>query len=113
MKLLIMQFLQPPVTPSLLGPNILLSNLFSNTLSLCHSLNARDQVSHPYRRTGKITLQVYYIAFLGSKVSQNDCTMWNMPYKYKNVYYMSEVFTQENTVVTHEAIQKYIQINIQ
>jgi hypothetical protein len=49
MKLLIMQFLQPPVTSSLFGPNILLSALFSNTLSLCSSLNVRDQVSHPYR----------------------------------------------------------------
>jgi hypothetical protein len=28
-------FLQPPVTSSLFGPNILLSTLFSNTLSLC------------------------------------------------------------------------------
>jgi hypothetical protein len=27
------------------GPNILLSTLFSNTLSLCSSLNARDQVN--------------------------------------------------------------------
>jgi hypothetical protein len=33
-------FLQPPVTSSLLGPNIL-STLFSNTLNLCSSLNVR------------------------------------------------------------------------
>jgi hypothetical protein len=39
-------FLQPPI----FGPNIL------NTLSICSSLNARDQVSHPYRTTGKIIL---------------------------------------------------------
>jgi hypothetical protein len=32
-------FLQTPVTSSLFGPNILLSTLFSNTLSLCSSLN--------------------------------------------------------------------------
>jgi hypothetical protein len=31
-----------------------LSTLFSNTLSLCSSLNVRDQVSRPYRTTGKI-----------------------------------------------------------
>jgi hypothetical protein len=42
-------FLQPHVTSSLLGPNILLSTLFSNTLSLCYSLNVRDKVSHPYK----------------------------------------------------------------
>jgi hypothetical protein len=41
-------FLQPPVTSYLFGPNIL-NTLFSNTLSLCSSLNVRDQVSHPYR----------------------------------------------------------------
>jgi hypothetical protein len=28
--------------------------MFSNTLSLSTSLNVRDQVSHPYRTTGKI-----------------------------------------------------------
>jgi hypothetical protein len=49
MKLLIMQFLQPPVTSSLFCTNILLSTLFSDTLSLCSSPNVRDQVSHPYR----------------------------------------------------------------
>jgi hypothetical protein len=47
-------FLYSPVTSSLFGPNILLSTLFSNTLSLCPFLNVRDQVSHPYRTTGKI-----------------------------------------------------------
>ena len=46
-------FLHSPVTPSLLGPNILLNTLFSNALSLCSSLNVSDQVSHPYKITGK------------------------------------------------------------
>jgi hypothetical protein len=35
MKLLIMHFLHSSVTSFLFGPNILLSTLFSNTLSLC------------------------------------------------------------------------------
>jgi hypothetical protein len=43
-------FFNPPVTSSLL------CNLFSNTLSLYSSLNVRDQVSRPYRTTGKITV---------------------------------------------------------
>jgi len=30
--------IQPPATSSLLGPNILLTTLFSNTLNLCPSL---------------------------------------------------------------------------
>jgi hypothetical protein len=42
-------FLQSHVTSSLLGPNIFLSTLFSNTLSLCASLTVRNQVSHPYK----------------------------------------------------------------
>ena len=47
-------FLHSPVTSSLLGPNILLNTLFSNTLSLGSSFNVSDQVSHPYKTTGKI-----------------------------------------------------------
>jgi hypothetical protein len=39
--------LQPPATSSLLGQNILLSTLFSDTLNLCSSLSVRGKVSHP------------------------------------------------------------------
>jgi hypothetical protein len=39
--------------------------LLSNTLSLCSSLNVRDQVSHPYRSTGKfIVLYILIFKFL-------------------------------------------------
>jgi hypothetical protein len=44
--------LQPPASSSLLSPNILLSTLFSNTV--------RDQVSHPYKTTGKTTVIFYF-----------------------------------------------------
>ena len=44
-----------PVTSSLLGPNILLNTMFSNTSSFLSSRNVSDQVSHPYKTTGKIT----------------------------------------------------------
>jgi hypothetical protein len=40
--------LHSPVTSSLLGPNIFLSTLFSQSISLCFFLSVRDQVSHPY-----------------------------------------------------------------
>jgi hypothetical protein len=41
-------FLHSPVTSSLLGPNILLSTLFSNTLSLrSFFFDISDQISHP------------------------------------------------------------------
>ena len=47
-------FLHLPVTLSFLGPNILFNTLFSNTLSLHFSLNVNNQVSQPYKTTGKI-----------------------------------------------------------
>jgi hypothetical protein len=37
-------------TPLLPRPNIFLSTLFSNTLSLRSSLNVEDEVSHPYEK---------------------------------------------------------------
>ena len=46
--------LHSPITSSLLGPNILLNTIFSNTFSFLSSRNASDQVSHPYKITGKI-----------------------------------------------------------
>jgi hypothetical protein len=62
-------FLQPALTSSLFGPNTsLLSTLFSNTLSLCSSLRARDQVAHPYKTTSKIiVLYILIFMFLGSR----------------------------------------------
>ena len=47
-------FLDSLVTSSLLSPNILLNTLFSNTLSLCPSLNVSDQVSHPHKKWAKL-----------------------------------------------------------
>jgi len=62
-------FLHSPVTSSLLGPNILLSTLFSDTLSLRSSLNVSDQVSHPYKTRGKIiVLCILIFIFLDSKL---------------------------------------------
>ena len=40
--------LHSPVTPSLLGSNILLSTLFSNSLGLFSFLHVKHKVSHPY-----------------------------------------------------------------
>ena len=42
--------LHSPVTSSHLGSNILLSTVFSNAISLCSSLDMRDQVSHLYKQ---------------------------------------------------------------
>ena len=57
-----------PITSSLLGPNILLCTLFSNSLSLCSSLNMSDQVSNQYKTRSKINvLYVLIFIFLDSK----------------------------------------------
>jgi hypothetical protein len=59
----------------LLGPTILLRTLFSNTFSLCCSLNVRDQVSHPYKTTGRImVLCILTFTFLDSR--RKDKSLW-------------------------------------
>jgi hypothetical protein len=50
-----------PLTSSALGPNILLSTLFSNSLTLRSTPNVSDQVSHPNKTTGKFfsSVEIY------------------------------------------------------
>jgi hypothetical protein len=59
-------------------------------------------------------ITLHCIAFPWFIVSQNHSRMWNMSYKWKTICTVQLKFTQkktqENTVVTHEAIQKYIHI---
>ena len=55
--------LHSPVTSSLLGPNILLYTLFSNTLSLRSSLNVSDQVSTISMLTFRIFLVISSLVF--------------------------------------------------
>ena len=70
--------LNSSVTSSFLGPNTLLSTLFSNTFSLCSYLNVSDQVSHPYKITHKvIVLYILIFKFLDSKLEDKRfCTDW-------------------------------------
>jgi hypothetical protein len=60
-KLIIMQylpFLRPLVS---LDPNFFLSALFSKTISLCSSINARDEISHPHTtNTGELIIVWLY-----------------------------------------------------
>jgi hypothetical protein len=51
-----------PLSPSLPGPNILLSTLFSNTLNLCSSPCLTGEVSCPYKTAGKIIV-LYILIF--------------------------------------------------
>ena len=71
--------LHSPVTSSLIGPNILLNTLFSKNLSFPSSRNVNDQVSHPYKTTGKIiVLNILIFKFLDS--NQEDkryYLLWN------------------------------------
>jgi hypothetical protein len=62
-------------TSSLFGPDILLSTLFSNTLSLFSSLNVRDQVSHPYITIGKI-VGLYILIFTFYDSRREDRRFW-------------------------------------
>jgi hypothetical protein len=62
-------FLQPPVTSSHFGPNIL------NTLRLCFSLEVRDHVSHPHTTSGKImVLYILISMFLDNR--RKDERFW-------------------------------------
>ena len=71
-------FLRSLVTSSLLGPNILLITLFSNTPSLRSSFNVSEQVSHPYKTIDKIIiLCIFIFKFLDSKLEDKRfCTEW-------------------------------------
>jgi len=60
---LLCSLLQPPATSSLLGSNILLITLFTNTLDLSPSLSMRDHVSHPYKTKSKIIVLYILIYF--------------------------------------------------
>ena len=73
--------LHSPITLYLLGPNILLNTMFSNTLSFLSSRNVSDQASHPYKTTGKIiVLRVYILIFKfldGNLEDKRFCTECN------------------------------------
>ena len=68
--------LHSPVTSSFLSPNIFLNILFSNTLSFLSSRSVNNQVSHPYKTTGKITiLYIFIFKFLDSNLEDKSfCT---------------------------------------
>jgi len=75
-------FIHSPVTSSLLGPNILLNTLFSNTLSLRSSPSVSDQVSHPYKQLAKLYIYIYTHTHTHTYISQywKFVCVWNALY---------------------------------
>ena len=72
-----------PVTSSLPGPNILLNTIFSNTLSFLSSRNVSDQVSNPYKTTGKIIV-LYSLIF---KFLDSSYPPYRRPFLYPQPVY--------------------------
>jgi hypothetical protein len=75
MKLFIMQF--SPLSCHLISLRSKYppQTLFSNTPSLCSSLNVRDKVSHPYRNTGKLRV-LYILIFKFFYSNREDRRFW-------------------------------------
>jgi len=69
-------FTHSHVTSPPLGPNILLSTLFSKPLSLRSSLNVSDHVSHTYKTRGKIIIR-FIIIFIFLDNKQEDKRLRN------------------------------------
>jgi len=83
--------LQSPVTSSLLGPNILLNTMFSNTISFLSFCIISDQVSHPYKTIGKIVVLLILISkFLDSNLeNRRFCTEWKQAFPHLNLLLIS------------------------
>ena len=78
--------LHSSVTSSLLGPNILLNTLFSNTLSFLSSRNISDQVSHP-------SMYIYIYIFIYLLIQLMTQHSWKSSFLLipsKNVFFLNK-----------------------
>lgn len=73
------KFLRPPVTSCLLGSSTFPSTLFSDTISLCPSLDVRGQVSHSYKTAGKITVDTHYRLWMRPFTNSVTVSLWILP----------------------------------
>ena len=105
-------FLRSSVTSPLLGPNTLLNTLFSNTLRLRSSLNVSDQVSRPYKTTGKnIFHYMLVFKFLDSKLEDKTfrCDIPVVFYKLNTKYnYQSK----HNKKLLYYVLQYVLQLHV-
>jgi hypothetical protein len=71
MKFLIVYFLKPHIFSHLFRPSDLLRTIFSHAISLCASLNVRDQVPRPYKTTDKIIILYILIVYVFRQQEEN------------------------------------------
>jgi hypothetical protein len=74
-QFVVISFSLPSRHSSVFSPNILLSTLFSNALSLHSSHIVLDQVSRPYRTNGKIIV-LYILIFKFFDSSREERRFW-------------------------------------
>ena len=94
--------LHSPVTSSLLGPNILLNTMFSNTLSFLSSRNVSDQVSHPYKTTGKIIV-LFILIFKFLDINKHY---------FSNLFWQRTLHVSDRLTVHHKETWYCIHCNI-
>jgi hypothetical protein len=59
----------------LLGPNIILSSLFSSSRNLRYSLLAKDHVTNPYKTRGNITV-LFLIPVILAVLKSSRSNLW-------------------------------------
>ena len=93
-KLCIVQFPPVPATSSILGPIFFLSNILSSNLIIYSSptvTSVADQVSNPYKTTGKIIL-LYISYFWIAIVKTEDSWLNNSRHFLANTFDLLELF---------------------
>jgi hypothetical protein len=68
------------VCPSLFGPTVAISTLFSNTFSLCSSINVRNRVSDAYLIAEKICMLIFNDTFYIETLNVKDSERHGMKY---------------------------------
>jgi len=93
------------LTSTVFGPNIFLSTLLSNIISLRSSLNATDQISYPYQTTGKIRVPcilnfIFLYRNLKTKIYYLDQQMHNiLTIKYYEIFRCIYIIFRESLLI--------------